>query len=321
MRHNRRLALFHEAYVKTSSARVLSILLLAVFCAGSCLAQDEPPPPPPRGSGGIRTPPPPLPKYPDVRQPGETGFFIGLIAWFPTQGPIFNHGHNSTFTDSSYVTFQGKPKYAEGAEIGIAVGLHNAIHLTYFEDRAAGNFTNTEELRIWDQVYPVDNVVSTNYRLQNAKISFDYLTWPYPVQSSRFRLKTLWAVEYTSIKTGFDLPLLPTVDSAGNPLTDATGNPLSYIANGSHWLILPSFGVGVAEYLTRNIRLEGNASGFAIPQHTTQWDADASANLRTGHLEIRVGVKAFHFKTSTQQPFYMRGTQASGFVGLRWYSD
>jgi hypothetical protein len=304
--------------VKICASTFISFSLLTC-----CFAQQEQKPTPqlPPGSGGIRTPPPPLPKYPDVRQPGETGFYVGVFAWFPQQNPTFNKGHAATFTDSSQATLEGTPKYAESAEIGIALGLHNALHLSYFEDRASGNFTNGQELVIWNQTYPKGNYVSTNYRLQSAKATFDYLTWPYPVQTSRFRLRTMWGVQYTAIKTGFDLPLLPTTDSSGNPLTDASGNPLTYAASGSHWFILPSLGVQVTEYLTRKLRLEASASGFDIPHHSNQWDAEASANFRTGHLELRVGAKAFHFRTTTQSEFYMSGTQAAPFLGIRWYSQ
>jgi hypothetical protein len=51
------------------------------------------------------------------------------------------------------------------------------------------------------------------------------------------------------------------------------------------------------------------------------WDADTSANLRYGHIELRVGAKGFHFKTSTKADFYDHGTAASAFVGVRWYSQ
>src|SRR5580704_12692150 len=36
---------------------------------------------------GIRQPPPPLPKVPDIRQPGETGYWISVTGWFPTETP------------------------------------------------------------------------------------------------------------------------------------------------------------------------------------------------------------------------------------------
>jgi hypothetical protein len=283
--------------------------------------QQTPPPARPQ-TGTIRQPPPPLPKVPDIRQPGETGYWIGADAWFPTQHPTFDKGRGSTFTTPSKLEMQGKPKLAWGGEIGIAIGLHNALRFSYWEDRAAGDFTSTTELRVWNQDYPAGSYISTNYRLQNAKISFDYLTWPYPVERRKFRLKTLWGVQYTGVRTVFDLPTQPLVDpTTGAPILDASGNPVSYAAEGSRWFISPDIGIGVAQWVSRNFRLEANAAGFTIPRHTTNWDADATANVRYGHLEIRVGAKAFHFKTSTDADFYIRGTQASAFVGLRWYSD
>jgi hypothetical protein len=122
------------------------------------------------------------------------------------------------------------------------------------------------------------------------------------------------------MRTRFNLPLLPTVDADGNALTDSSGNALDYHTSGNHSFITPDLGIGVTQYLSPRFRLEANASGFTFPRHTTIWEADASMNLRSGHFELRLGGRAFHFKTSTQAEFYMRGTQASAFVGVRWYS-
>lgn len=288
-------------------------------------AEQTPPqeqtPPPEQTRLGIRPAPPPLPKIPDVRQPGETGYWIGIMAWFPTESPTINKGHGATFTDASLTTLQGTPKFAEGAEIGIALGLHNALRLTYLDARASGNFTNTTDLQLFSQTYTAGTYLTTDYRVQHAKLEFDYLTWPYPVESRKFRLKTIWAVQYTSIRNGFDAPLLPLTDSSGNPLLDSSGNPLSYADSGSRWFISPMLGLGVAEYVSRHFRLEANASGFAIPHHNNIWDADASANIRYGHLEFQIGAKALHFQTSTKSDFFMKGTMAAAFAGLRWYSQ
>jgi hypothetical protein len=279
---------------------------------------------------GLRQPPPPLPKVPDIRQPGETGYWISVTAWLPTETPTIDKGHGAAFTLPSLTKLQGKPKFAQGAEVGIAVGLHNALRLSYFESRAAGNFNNTIDRELWSQLYPalslvsagaVGNLVSTNYRLQNFKLSFEYLTWPYPVESRTFRLKTLYQIQYTSVRTVFDMPLAPLVDSTGAPILDPTGNPISYQGEGTRAFISPTLGVGVAKYVSRNFRLEADATGFAIPHHFTIWDTDASANLRLGHFEFRVGAKAFHYKTSTQAEFFVKNTMASAFVGLRWYSQ
>ena len=164
-------------------------------------------------------------------------------------------------------------------------------------------------------------MVSTNYRIQNFKASFEYLTWPFPVESRRFRLKTLWQVQYTQIRSIFNAPLLPLTDSSGNVLTDSSGNPLSYVGQKTRPLILPTFGIGMAEYISPRVRLEVNGSGFGIPKHGNLWDADASANFRLSHFELRVGAKAFHFRTSASADYYSHATLMAAFAGIRWYSD
>ena len=288
--------------------------------------QTTPPPaavPPTQqpGTGPIVNAAPELPKYPDVRLPGEYGFFIGLDGWLPQEQPIFNKGHYSGYTNNSYVVMQGKPNFAGGVEFGAAVGLHNMVHVSYFQTRAAGDYTAPVDTTvIGGQTYVAGTLISTDYKLQNAKISFDYLTWPYPVESRRFRLKTLWQLQYTSVRPGFDAPLLPLTDSNGNPLIDANGNPISYAASQSKWFITPTLGLSATEYFTPNIRFEASADGFTIPHHTTLYEGESTINVRVSHFEVRGGAKLFHYKTSTNQDFYMRGTLASVFFGIRWYS-
>ena len=82
------------------------------------------------------------------------------------------------------------------------------------------------------------------------------------------------------------------------------------------------FGLGTYYYPSRHFRFEANGSGFGFPHRYTIWDADTSLNMRVvGHLEFRIGARAFAFKTSTRAEYYMKGTFASAFFGLRWYSN
>jgi hypothetical protein len=313
-----------EAYVKIISTGILFLGLFLAFAVPKGRAQDQqkqPTAPPPALPKGIQQPPPPLPKVPDVRQPGETGWWIELDGWIPRGNPTFDKGHAATFTDAARSTLEGTPKYGENVEAGIALGLHNALRFSYFSTRSAGDFTAPNDLQIFNQTYTAGTLLSTNYVLQNGKISFEYLTWPYPVESRRFRLKTLWGVQYTGVRTSFDAPLLPLVDSNGNPLVDSSGNLISYAGTGSRWFISPELGLGVAYYSGRHIRFEANASGFTIPHHNTVWDTDASVNYKQGHFELRVGAKSFHFKTSTQSDYFTSGTMSGAFVGIRWHSE
>ncbi len=306
-----------------------SLLCLGLLCVAGMAQTTTPPPedrPLPPGSSNlpkIEAPPAPPPRIPDVRQPGETGWWFEVDAWLPKQQPVLNNGHGAyDFTYPSYVQMQGTPTFADGAEAGVALGLHNALRFSYWSSRASGDLPAIPNgLELWSQMYAPGTYVSTNYVLSNAKISFDYLSWPYPVEGRHFRLKTLWQIQYTSIRTGFDAPQLPLVNSAGSPILDSSGNPISYAGLGTNWFISPEFGLGASYYSGRHLRFDANASGFAIPHHDTVWDADASANLRYGHIEFRAGFKAFHFKTSTQATFFVHGTDAAAFVGVRWHSQ
>jgi hypothetical protein len=276
----------------------------------------------PQVRGRIPEPPPPPPKVPDVRRPGESGWFVGVGAWLPTEQPTFNRGEASTFTGVSLTTMQGKPKYAENFEVGVAAGLHNSVRLSYTSFSAAGDFNAAGPLVLWNEAYAQGEYISTAYKFKNAKVSYEFLTWPYPVGSKKFRLKTLWQLQYTSVATTFDAPK-NYYDNLGNIIIDpTTGNPISLVGTGTRSIISPTFGLGGHYYSSRHVRFEANASAFAIPHHWTIWDTDASVNFRfMGHLEVRLGAKAFHFKTSPLANYYVRGTMASAFFGVRWYSN
>ena len=297
--------------------------LMALAClVAPCAAQEEPqrvpPPPLPRD---IQEPPPLPPKLPDVRQPGETGFFIGIEGWYPKQTPIMNRGRAANFDDQSLIKIQGDGTYGRAIEVGGAVGLHNTLRFSIWESRSSGDVTINQDLQLWTQPYDNGEYLTTDYRLRAASLSLDYLTWPFPVESRRFRLKTLWQLRYTGVRTGFDAPRKSLFDEFGQPLVDSSGNLLTYATSGEKWYLSPAFGLGVSYYAGRHFRVEANGSGFAWPRRFSLWDTDASANLRFGKFELRGGIKAMHFKTSTNADFYMRGTVASPFVGLRWYSQ
>ena len=290
--------------------------------------QDQPParpPTTPASAGQPQTGPnisaaPELPKYPDVRMPGESGVWIGILGSEPTGSPLFDKGRATTSTNDSRITLQGRPKLGQGVELGVALGQHNALVLSGFSTRASGDFTSTSTLTLWSQTYDPGVLIATDYKLQTLKLSFEYLTWPYPVESRHFRLKTLWQLQYVNMSTGFNAPLLPITSSSGNALTNSSGQLVTYAAAGSRWFMSPTLGLGVSEYFSKFVRFELNGSGFAIPRSWTLWDADASINLRFGHFELGGGVRAYHVKTSTNAPFYTRATWTAPQVALRWYS-
>jgi hypothetical protein len=235
--------------------------------------------------------------------PGEGKISIGVWGWLPRGEPVFDKGKLAPTTETSHLRFAGTPSLGRGISATIPAGGHNAIRITYFDTKASGNLTASNNLALWDQGFSAGDAISTYYKLQSGKFSYEFLTWPYPVGSRRFRLKTLYQVQYAKIQSIFNAPLSAT---AFGPAT------------GSKTLILPALGVGIADYLSRDVHFDVNASGFVLP-HKALGDVDASMSFRFGRLELQLGGKVYYFKTSTGSDFFMKGLLAGPFVGLKFY--
>jgi len=270
----------------------------------------------------IAQPPPPPPKVPDVRRPGESGFWVEIEGWLPKEQPYQNGGtKNTDLGSSTFITLQGKPKYAESLDIGLAVGLHNTLKLSLTNFNAVGDYTSPIIVTAWGQAYSGGEYLSTDYHFEQAKLSYEYLTWPFPVGSRKIRLKTLWQLQFTNISTSFDAPD-NYYDSNGNLILDSTGAPISLVGAGTKRIISPEFGLGFSYYPSRHLRFEFNGSGFGFPHRYYVWDGDASVNIRVlNHLEIRLGARGLGFKTSTNGDYYIKGNYIAPFAGIRWYSN
>ena len=280
---------------------------LCPFLLGVLLGRaQEPPQAPPPGPPGQQAPtPPPLPpKVPDVRRQDEGTLSLEAFGWIPFGHPSFDKGQNSTSTVASNATLDGPRKIGWGATLRVPAIVHNTLRFSYFQNQANGNFTAGAPLTLWSSGYNAGDYISTQYRLRSFRVSFDFLTWPFPVRNRRFRLKTLWQFHYTNVKSTFDAPL------SASPPAPGTGSKTIY------W---PGFGLGVTYYLSDNFRLEALGSGFAIPGHPAIADGEANIAYKFGRLEFRAGGKLFYFRTTPQADFYMKGLLAGGFVGLRFY--
>jgi hypothetical protein len=288
-------------------------LLLSLLLIGAALGRAQQPPqpepqapPPAPGTTRVIQPPPVPPKPPEVPRQDEDTISIEPDGWLPLGYPIFNAGKatTSTSTTDGYVKFPARPGFSYGGTARVPAGVHNAIRVTYTDVRSAGTYIAPAVLDLWSGGFNQGDSILSDYRLRSVNVSFDYLTWPYPPGRRRFRLKTLWQVQYVDAESSFLAPLSTAATPAGS---------------GSHWLILPALGLGVTEYLSNNVRVEANASGFDIPHHAAVGNADADIAYKFGFVELRAGAKLFYFKTSPQADFYMKGRLTGAFVGLRFY--
>jgi hypothetical protein len=246
--------------------------------------------------------------------PGETGYYVGLIGWLPLGAPIVDKGHAADWTGASYFHLPGKATIAPSAEIGVALGLHNFLDFSYFSTKASGTTHAPGNLVLFAEAYNQGDYLATSDKVQDLKMSFEYLTWPYPVESRHFRLRTLYQVHYLDVSSNYDAPI-----RSATP--DSSGNLTSYATTGAKDLISPALGLGFTEYASRNFRLELNVTGFDVPHHFAIGDGDALAAYRLGRIEIRAGAKGLYFKTSPQADYYFRGRLVGAYVGVRWCSD
>jgi hypothetical protein len=242
---------------------------------------------------------------------GDAQVSLELSYWLTRGTPNLRGGAGDTNLFPGNLNYPGTSKATPGIVLRFPAGRENTLRFSYFRTQGDGSSVEGNTVALFGTSYAPGDYLATRYKVQDAKISWDYLSFPFPVDPARFRLKTLWGVEYTSIQTSIDAPLKVAA-------VDSTGAPISNTATGTRWFIYPSLGLGIEKALGR-IRFEGSASGFAFPHRSVVWDAEGSAVYRMGRFELVAGLKAFHFKTSPQKDQYLYATLSGAYVGMRWY--
>jgi len=230
--------------------------------------------------------------------------------WFSTTHP-YTYGGATAFDYENYA-YSGHGKYTPGAEISIPVSSTAMLNFSGFITKGTSSAVLSLPVDLFSTGYTAGELVTSSYTIRNYKASLADLLFPFPrKEDQRWRLKTLWEVQYVAIKTGFDAPYAPTVDDQGNQIITTAG--------GTRSAILPTFGLGAEYHLSRNLLFQINGSGFGIPHHAVIGDAEATLGYRFGPLELIIADKYYHFKTSPQNVQYFRTTLMGPYGALRWY--
>ena len=274
--------------------------------------QAAPPPPaqtaPSTAQQNVQSQPGPPPQEPAVLEDG--GFSIEPIYWLNRAQPTLYGGAQA----SSYASldYPGNSNPGFGAELSIPTGHSNTLRISYFRILGSANTTLTQDTAPYGEAYSAGDYLVSSYNIQNAKLSWDYLSYTWRKPAGNIHFKTLYEVQYTTISTSISAPFLPvTTDSEGNVNNNAT--------NGTQNIILPTFGVELEQAIHRNFRWEIKASGFGIPHHSDIWDAQGDIAYRLHKFELIAGDRAYHFKTSPQAGQYFADTLSGVFVGVRYY--
>ena len=201
------------------------------------------------------------------------------------------------------------PNYAKasnhtyGGMLTFPAGKYNRLEVSFYQAHGNGTGTAKQDLSFFGQSITQGDFLSSSFRIRQLKLSWNYLTWPAPPETSRLRIKTLWEFQWSQFQTTINAPYE----------TSATFTP----PTGTQNIYYPSFGIGAEYILTKNLYVEGRASGFAFPHHAVVWDAEGDIVAHYKFIQVFLGYKGSHLKTSPQQYVYVNGTLQGGYGGLR----
>jgi hypothetical protein len=249
-------------------------------------------------------PPPPLPpdEYKNLSE-----ITVELEYWKQSSHPVLRPGGANTDGDTatlgSSINLQGSSHAAEGIHITTPAGRANLLDFEFFQTKQQGNETAPTALILFGQPYSAGDYFASATTIQHARVTWSYLTYPDPPGLHKFRFRTLYGFEYTSITSRFDAP------------ADLYAAPVQ----GTRSILYPSLGAGVEYHLSKRLYLEAKAEGFAWPRKAVQADADAKFSFRIyKQLDLVGGIKYFHFKTNPQKDYYLKATMLGPFAALRW---
>lgn len=298
------------------AVRLSALILLLVPVALVPLelaAQDQPPAPPAQPADSqkpqlptLNNKKPTVPDYPDPRTITAGVFYFLAI---PTIEPNLIGGKAAT----GYETLDnlGKQRPGEGVEVFFPITRTGEIHVEGFLAKGTGSQDAPSATTAYSTAFNKGDYLSTQFQIKSGKAYLEDLLFPYKFPVSKFRLKSLWEVEYIGIKGTIDAPL--------KPQTDSSGNAVSTTGTGSNNIIFPKFGIAAEYALTPHLLLRADGAGFGLPHRSAFWDAEGTIAYRMKKWEVRAGVKAMYFKTSPQRAEYVSDTLSGGFIGIRYH--
>lgn len=296
------------------SFRSVEFRLLALCLAGigAAVAQDTPPPAQQQQQDQQQQVAPLPPKKPTVPDyPDPRTFFIGLWGWgtIPGQGPDIIGGQQAVGFET--LRHLGKDHITPGVEAGLPITRTGELHFEAFLSKGTGSQTAPSATSVFTATINPGDYVATSYQITAAKVYLDDLLFPYKFPVSKFRLKSLWEVQWVAVKGVVSAPLAPQTDSSGNFVTTS--------ATGTRTIISPTFGIAAEYAISPHVLLRAAGSGFGIPHRAELWDAEGTISYRRKAWEIRGGFKILHFKSNPQKDEYVEGQVDGGFVGLRYH--
>jgi hypothetical protein len=280
----------------TLIGRICPLLVCSILAA-----QQQPATPPPAEAAKppvqTQAAPVPSPQPENI----ENMFSIGLYDWQPFGGPSLHAGTLAVLPPPHELTLPTRPSRAYGAMVTIPMKGSTRLEVSYLTINDRGNALAPTDLGLFGGTIAKNEPLAMSYSLRHLKLAWNYLSYPNP-PDAKFRIKTLWEFHYLQMK--------PSVTAT----VTAPDQPLS----GSVRVLLPAVGLGMEYVASKHFRLELRGSGMTFPHRSAIGDAEGTAVVRLGSIEIFVGGKLLYFKTSPKSDTFMSGTLWGPDAGVRW---
>ncbi|HML17224.1 MAG TPA: hypothetical protein VK419_09365 [Bryobacteraceae bacterium] len=233
------------------------------------------------------------------------GDYLSLepMFWLTKTAPVMSPANGNTFTNPGSLHFPGHSKYGEGAAITVPTTRENSIQFTYFRLTGQNNSYLPAEVYFFGNGFSAGDLLYSAYTVQTMKLSWNYLSWPYPSKGAKLRIKSLWEMQYAQISTTFNAP------------ADTT----AIETYGTKRVIYPTFGIGAEYHMSKRFYLNVKVSAFGFPHHADIVDGEGDLVMRMRHVEAMLGDRYYHFKTSPRaSDEYFFFTMTGPFFGVRY---
>lgn len=247
------------------------------------------------------------PDYPDPRT-----VVFGVYGLYSVAGNPNIIGGVAATNAATYESLYGiGPSYriVPQFEAGMPITRTGMLYVDFERFHGWANQTLTRASYIDDYSFNPADQISSTYHVITMRIYLDDLLFPEKFPVPRLRFHSIWGLRYIS--------LTDTVDS---PTEDAVaGLPGSSFQLGTNYIMLPEFGLAMEYAVTKHVLFRVDGAGFGIPHHSDLDETSATLSMRKNNLEVLMGVKTLHFKTTPQKEEYEVGTFITPFIGLRWH--
>jgi hypothetical protein len=242
------------------------------------------------------------PDYPDPRT-----FTIGLFYWatnntLGTQPSLFT---GKQALDYENLPNLGKPHQTPALQVSFPITRTGEIKVDAFLLKGTGNSVatvKTDPFYLQTPFNPGDYIAS-QYQIKNVHIYLDDLLWPHKFPVSKFRLKSLWGLEWNAVHVNATSPL----------------NQSPVIADNTMNIVQPTFGIAAEYAPAPHLLFRVSTDGFAIPHKSLLGEAQGEISYRKGSLEIVGGGRFLHVKSSPNSTTYVSATFIGAFAGVRWH--